>query len=147
VTLASIVEKETAMPGERPRVAAVYVNRLRQGMKLQADPTVIYGVTGGLPLGRGIRESELLTPNPYNTYVITGLPPGPIDNPGRASLAAVMDPPDTNEVYFVADGTGGHVFASTYEAQAQNVARWRQIEKDRQQAAQTAPAPQPTEHR
>jgi UPF0755 protein len=148
VTLASIVEKETALPGERPRVAAVYVNRLRQGMKLQADPTVIYGITGGLPLGRGIRESELLAPNPYNTYVITGLPPGPIGNPGRASLAAVMDPPDTSEVYFVADGTGGHVFASTYEAQAENVARWRQIEKDRQQAAALTTAPlRPTGHR
>jgi UPF0755 protein len=148
VTLASIVEKETALPAERPRVAAVYVNRLRQGMKLQADPTVIYGITGGLPLGRGIRESELVAPNPYNTYVIVGLPPGPIGNPGRASLAAVMDPPDTNEVYFVADGTGGHVFASTYEAQAANVVRWRQIEKNRQQAAASAvPALQPTEHR
>ena len=148
VTLASIVEKETALPGERPRVAAVYVNRLRQGMKLQADPTVIYGITGGLPLGRGIRESELLAPNPYNTYVVAGLPPGPIGNPGRASLAAAMDPPDTNELYFVADGTGGHVFAASYEAQAQNVARWRQIEKDRQQAAEmAAPPPPPTEHR
>ena len=148
VTLASIVEKETALPGERPRVAAVYVNRLRQGMKLQADPTVIYGITGGLPLGRGIRESELLASNPYNTYVITGLPPGPIGNPGRASLAAVMDPPDTNEIYFVADGTGGHAFSSTLEEQAKNVARWRQIEKDRQQAAELpAPAPEPTEHR
>ena len=109
---------------------------------------MIYGITGGLPLGRGIRESELLAPNPYNTYVVVGLPPGPIGNPGRASLAAVMDPPDTNEVYFVADGTGGHVFASTYEAQAANVARWRQIEKDRQQAAALgAPASQPIEHR
>jgi UPF0755 protein len=145
VTLASIVEKETALPGERPRVAAVYVNRLRQGMKLQADPTVIYGITGGLPLGRGIRESELLAPNPYNTYVVVGLPPGPIGNPGRAALAAAMDPPDTNELYFVADGTGGHVFASTYEEQAQNVARWRQIENDRKLAA-TSP-PQPSEHR
>ncbi len=147
VTLASIVEKETALPSERPRVAAVYVNRLRLGMKLQADPTVIYGITGGLPLGRGIRESELLAPNPYNTYVVAGLPPGPIGNPGRASLAAVMDPPDTNDLYFVADGTGGHIFAATYEEQAQNVARWRQIEKDRQQATTTAVPPPPTEHR
>jgi UPF0755 protein len=147
VTLASIIEKETALPGERPRVAAVYVNRLRQGMKLQADPTVIYGITGGLPLGRGIRESELLAPNPYNTYVVTGLPPGPIGNPGRASLAAAMDPPDTNELYFVADGSGGHAFAATYEEQARNVARWRQIEKDRQLAAASAPPPPPLEHR
>ena len=146
VTLASIVEKETALPGERPRVAAVYVNRLRQGMKLQADPTIIYGINGGLPLGRGIRESELLAPTPYNTYVITGLPPGPIGNPGRASLAAAMDPPDTNELYFVADGSGGHAFAATYEEQAKNVARWRQIESDRRLAASTI-LPPPTEHR
>jgi UPF0755 protein len=145
VTLASIVEKETALPGERPRVAAVYVNRLKLGMRLQADPTVIYGITGGLPLGRGIRESELLAPNPYNTYAVAGLPPGPIGNPGRASLAAAMDPPDTDELYFVADGTGGHVFASTYDEQAKNVLRWRQIEKDRQAAA--AVPPPPVEHR
>lgn len=146
VTLASIVEKETALAGERPRVAAVYVNRLRQGMKLQADPTVIYGITGGLPLGRGIRESELLAPNPYNTYVVTGLPPGPIGNPGRASLAAVMDPPNTSDLYFVADGSGGHVFAATYDDQAKNVAKWRQIEKDRQLIAASV-TPPPTEHR
>jgi len=152
VTLASIVEKETALPGERPRVAAVYVNRLRTGMRLQADPTVIYGITGGAPLGRGIRESELLAPNPYNTYAVAGLPPGPIGNPGRASLAAAMDPPDTRELYFVADGTGGHAFASTYDEQAKNVVRWRQIEKDRQQgavepAAGAAAPPPPAEHR
>jgi UPF0755 protein len=147
VTLASIVEKETALPGERPQVAAVYVNRLRQGMKLQADPTVIYGVTGGAPLGRGLRESELEAPGPYNTYLNAGLPPGPIGNPGRASLAAAMDPPDTPDLYFVADGSGGHVFASTYEQQAKNVERWRQIEKDRQAAAPN-PAPPPSrEHR
>jgi len=152
VTLASIVEKETALPEERPRVAAVYVNRLRTGMKLQADPTVIYGITGGAPLGRGIRESELLAPNPYNTYAVAGLPPGPIGNPGRAALAAAMDPPDTRELYFVADGAGGHVFASTYDEQAKNVIRWRQIEKDRQQGAVdaaggTATPPPPAEHR
>jgi UPF0755 protein len=145
VTLASIVEKETALPGERPRVAAVYVNRLKIGMRLQADPTVIYGITGGAPLGRGIRQSELEAQNPYNTYVNAGLPPGPIANPGRASLAAVLDPPDTNELYFVADGTGGHVFAATNEEQAKNVARWRQIERSRLEAA--AAAPPPTEHR
>jgi UPF0755 protein len=148
VVLASIVEKETALPEERPRVAAVYVNRLRLGMRLQADPTVIYGITGGLPLGRGIRKSELEALNPYNTYAVAGLPPGPIGNPGRASLAAAMDPPDTKELYFVADGTGGHVFAATNEEQAKNVAHWRQIEKDRQQSASLAAVtPQVTEHR
>jgi UPF0755 protein len=129
VTLASIVEKETAVPAERPRIAAVYINRLRSNMKLQADPTVIYGVTSGAPLGRGLRESELTTPTPYNTYVNFGLPPGPIGNPGRAALAAVMDPPDTDELYFVADGAGGHVFSRSYDDQVRNVARWRAIEK------------------
>ncbi len=129
VTLASIVEKETRLAAERPRVAAVYLNRLRIGMKLDADPTVIYGVTGGLPLGRGLTRAELQSPNPYNTYVQAGLPPGPIDNPGRASLAAVLDPPDTQDLYFVADGTGGHVFARTLEEQSANVARWRKIER------------------
>jgi UPF0755 protein len=147
VTLASIVEKETALPDERPRVAAVYVNRLRQGMKLQADPTVIYGVTGGAPLGRGLRESELMAPGPYNTYLNAGLPPGPIGNPGRAALAAAMDPPDTSDLYFVADGSGGHVFASTYEQQAKNVERWRQIEKDRESASLNSAPPPPREHR
>lgn len=131
VTLASIVEKETAIPAERPRVAAVYINRLKVNMKLQADPTVIYGITGGTPLGRGIRASELAAATPYNTYVNYGLPPGPIGNPGRASLAAVMDPPDTEELYFVANGTGGHTFSKTYGDQSKNVAQWRQIEKSK----------------
>jgi UPF0755 protein len=112
----------------------VYVNRLRQGMKLQADPTVIYGVSGGAPLGRGLRLSELAAANPYNTYVVSGLPPGPIGNPGRASLAAAMDPPDTKDLYFVADGSGGHVFSATYDEQARNVVRWRRIERRRQTA-------------
>lgn len=131
VILASIVEKETAIPSERPRIAAVYLNRLRQGMKLEADPTVIYGVDGGAPLGHPLRESELQTPNPYNTYLNPGLPPAPIDNPGRASLAAVMDPPSTAELYFVANGAGGHVFSATLSEHQKNVERWRKIEHER----------------
>ena len=142
VTLASIVEKETAVPSERPKVAAVYVNRLRRGMRLEADPTLVYGISGGAPLGRGLLESELVTPGPYNTYLNVGLPPTPIGNPGRASLAAVLDPPATEDLFFVADGTGGHVFASTYEAHVRNVERWRQIERMRKtQAGLVKPAP------
>jgi UPF0755 protein len=142
VILASIVEKETALDSERPRVAAVYLNRLSQGMKLEADPTVIYGLSGGAPLGHGIRESELQANTPYNTYLNPGLPPTPIDNPGRASLAAVMDPPVTGDLYFVADGTGGHAFSTTLAQHAQNVQRWRRIEQQRAQAEALAGAPQ-----
>ena len=131
VILASIVEKETAKEADRPRVAAVYINRLRIGMKLDADPTVIYGVTGGLPLGRGIRASELAADTPYNTYVHPGLPPTAIANPGRASIAAVLDPPQTSELFFVADGTGGAAFASTLAEHEKNVARWREIERQK----------------
>ncbi len=131
MTLASIVEKETGKQNERPRVAAVFVNRLAKGMKLESDPTIIYGLTRGQPLGRGIRESELTAPTPYNTYVITGLPPTPICNPGRAAIAAVLDPAQTGDIFFVADGTGGHAFAATYEEHQKNVARWRQIEQAR----------------
>ncbi len=128
VTLASIVEKETGLPDERPKVAAVFINRLRQHIRLQSDPTIIYGLTRGKPLGRGIRESELTGLTPYNTYLIDGLPPTPICNPGRASIAAVLDPPPTGDLYFVADGTGGHVFASTLEQHQKNVEHWRAIE-------------------
>lgn len=135
VTLASIVEKETGVGSERPRVAAVYVNRLRRGMRLEADPTLIYGINGGQPLGRGLTQSELLTNGPYNTYLNPGLPPTPIGNPGRASLAAVLDPPSTEDVFFVADGTGGHAFAKTYDDHLANVARWRKIERSRPDAA------------
>jgi UPF0755 protein len=129
VTLASIVEKETALPAERPRIAAVYINRLRQGMRLESDPTTIYGISRGRPLGRGLTMTELVTETPYNTYRIGGLPPGPIANPGRAALAAVLDPPKTTELFFVANGQGGHVFASTYEEHQRNVAKWRAIER------------------
>jgi UPF0755 protein len=129
VTLASIVEKETALPSERPRIAAVYINRLRQGLRLESDPTTIYGISKGRPLGRGLTMSELVTATPYNTYRIEGLPPGPIANPGRAALAAVLDPPKTTELFFVANGQGGHQFASTYEEHQRNVTRWRAIER------------------
>jgi UPF0755 protein len=131
VSLASIVEKETGIPAERPRIAAVFENRLRAGIRLESDPTIIYGITKGRPLGRGLTRMEVDTATPYNTYRIVGLPPTPIANPGRASLAAVLNPPKSNEMFFVADGTGGHVFASTYAEHTANVARWRAIEHQR----------------
>ena len=131
VTLASLVEKETGKSDERSRVAAVFVNRLKQNIRLQSDPTIIYGLVGGKgTLGRPIMKSEITQPTPYNTYVINGLPPGPITNPGRASLEAAANPARTRELYFVADGTGGHVFAESYEQQEKNVARLRLIETD-----------------
>jgi UPF0755 protein len=130
VTLASIVEKETGKPDERSRVAAVFVNRMRQKIKLQSDPTIIYGLVGGKgTLGRPIKRSEIQQPTPYNTYVIEGLPPGPIANPGRASLEATANPARTRDLFFVADGTGGHSFSDNYAAHQQNVAKLRTIEK------------------
>ncbi|MFV0334747.1 MAG: endolytic transglycosylase MltG [Tropicimonas sp.] len=127
--LASIVEKETGIAEEREMVASVFVNRLNEGMRLQTDPTVIYGVTEGrAPLGRGLRQSELQRATPYNTYVIQGLPPTPIANPGRSSIHAALNPAATDYRYFVADGTGGHVFATTLQEHNRNVARWREIE-------------------
>ena len=131
IVLASIVEKETGKPAERRMVAGVYTNRLRQGMPLAADPTVIYPVTRGRPLGRRIRQSELRADNGYNTYVRAGLPAGPIANPGRESIAAVLNPAPTAALYFVADGTGGHVFAETYEQHRANVERWYAIRRAR----------------
>ena len=135
LVMASIVEKETGVPEERRQVASVFVNRLEQGMKLQTDPTVIYGVTEGKGvLGRGLRQSELNRETPYNTYVVAGLPPGPICNPGRAAIEAALNPDSTQYLFFVADGTGGHVFAETLDEHNRNVARWREIE--RQQKSQ-----------
>jgi UPF0755 protein len=135
VTLASIVEKETALPDERPHVASVFINRLEKGVPLASDPTIIYGLTRGQPLGHGIRQSELASATPYNTYHFAGLTPTPICNPGRASIAAVLDPARTQDLYFVANGTGGHSFASTLEEHEKNVTRWRQIEREHAQAA------------
>jgi UPF0755 protein len=128
ITLASIVEKETSIPQERRHIAAVFINRLRLGMKLESDPTIIYGISKGYPLGHSIRASELASATPYNTYIVSGLPPTPICNPGKDSIAAVLNPGRTSDLYFVADGTGGHAFAATKSEQDRNVARWRQIE-------------------
>ncbi|GJL95250.1 MAG: aminodeoxychorismate lyase [Hyphococcus sp.] len=133
IILASIVEKETGVPEERPMIAAVFVNRLRRGMRLESDPTIIYGLTKGEPLGRGLRQSELRGETPYNTYVISGLPPTPIGNPGRAAIEAVLNPAETDALFFVADGTGGHAFAATNREHERNVAVWRQIERERRQ--------------
>jgi UPF0755 protein len=143
VTLASIVEKETGRPDERTRVAAVFSNRLQKKMKLQSDPTIIYGLVGGKgTLGRQIKRSEIQQPTPYNTYVVEGLPPGPIANPGRASLEATANPARTRELFFVADGTGGHSFTETYDQHQRNVAKLRTIEK--QQATVDTAEPEET---
>ena len=138
VILASIVEKETGVPEERARIAAVFVNRLRKGMRLESDPTIIYGLTGGEPLGRGLRVSELKKETPYNTYLISGLPPTPIANPGKDSIRAVLSPADTDDIFFVADGSGGHVFAETLSEHNRNVAAWRRIERERRAARKAA---------
>jgi UPF0755 protein len=148
VILASIVEKETGRSDERGRVAGVFVNRLNKRMRLQSDPTIVYGLVGGKgTLGRGILRSEIEKPTPYNTYVIPGLPPGPIANPGRAAMEAVANPVRTKDLSFVADGTGGHSFAEDYEQHQRNVMRWRQIERARATTPDTSvdraePAPE-----
>jgi UPF0755 protein len=140
IILASIVEKETGKPEERTRVAAVFANRLKQKMKLQTDPTVIYGLVYGKgSLGHPLTKSELAQPTPYNTYIIDGLPPGPISNPGRASIEAAANPARTKELYFAADGTGGHAFADTYDQHLKNVARLRVIERGGDPAAAETP--------
>ncbi|MCB2013260.1 MAG: endolytic transglycosylase MltG [Sphingobium sp.] len=131
VTLASIVEKETAISAERPTVAGVYSNRLRIGMMLQADPTIIYPITKGKPLGRRIKRSEIAAKNDYNTYAMAGLPKGPIANPSLSSIEAVLNPADTSALYFVADGKGGHIFADTLEEHNANVKKWFEIRKAR----------------
>jgi UPF0755 protein len=164
VILASIIEKETGKAEERTRVAAVFVNRLKQRKRLESDPTIIYGLVGGKgSLGHPITKSEKETPTPYNTYMIDGLPPGPITNPGRASIEAAANPARTREMFFVTDGTGSHVFSESYDQHLKNVARLRQIEQDERNtasvppggdvptrlapAAAPAPAPAPTPRR
>ena len=149
VTLASIVEKETGKPDERPRVAGVFVNRLQKHMRLESDPTIVYGLVFGKgTLGHPITKAELNQQTPYNTYLIDGLPPGPIANPGKAALEAVANPSKSRDLFFVADGTGGHVFADTLDQHLKNVARWRQIEKDAKDrlAPDATPQPGPASH-
>ena len=132
LVLASIVEKETGLAGERRQVASVFINRLNQGIRLQTDPTVIYGITKGEGiLGRGLRQSELRRKTDYNTYQIDGLPPGPIANPGKAAIEAALNPDSTEFIFFVADGTGGHAFAKTLREHNENVVKWRKIEAER----------------
>ena len=134
VVLASIVEKETGVAAERGKVAGVFVNRLRKGMRLQSDPTVIYGITNGSgPLGRKLLRADLDADTPYNTYTRTGLPPGPICNPGRDALMAVLNPEETDALFFVADGSGGHAFAKTLAEHNRNVAKWRKLQKQQSQ--------------
>ncbi len=144
IILASIIEKETSKPEERTRIAAIFANRLKQKMKLQSDPTIIYGLVFGKgSLGRPLSKADVAQPTPYNTYVIDGLPPGPIANPGRGSIEAAANPARTKELYFVADGTGGHAFAETYEQHQKNVARLRVVEHE-QKAESPGPEQQST---
>jgi UPF0755 protein len=143
--LASIVEKETAIPAERAKVAAVFINRLRRRMKLESDPTTIYGLTDGkAPLNRELTRADLQSNSPYNTYFVPGLPAGPICNPGRASIAAATHPARDRSLYFVADGQGGHAFSLTLNEHNRNVARWREIQRERQEQAQGQTPAQPT---
>ena len=135
IILASIVEKETGLADERPLIASVFVNRLNRGMRLQSDPTIIYGLTQGEPLGRGLRQSEIRGETAYNTYVINGLPPTPIANPGADAIKAVLNPVESEFLFFVADGTGGHAFAKTNREHQRNVAQWRRIERELRQRA------------
>ncbi len=140
ITLASIVERETGMDGERPHVASVFINRLKKGMRLDSDPTFLYGVYGGegKPSGQPVTQSDKDSDTPYNTYKIRGLPPGPIANPGRAALEAVAHPLETDDLYFVADGTGGHVFASSLREHNNNVAKYRALQRQRAAEEETA---------
>jgi UPF0755 protein len=136
IAMASIIEKETAVPAERPHVASVYLNRLAKGMRLESDPTIIYGITKGRPLGRSLTHADVVDPTPWNTYAVAGLPPTPIANPGRASIEAALHPVASRDFYFVADGSGGHVFAETFEQHSRNVVRWRAIAKSLKAAKQ-----------
>jgi UPF0755 protein len=146
IILASIIEKETGKPEERTRIAAVFANRLKQKMKLQSDPTIVYGLVFGKgALGHPLTKSEIAQPTPYNTYIIDGLPPGPIANPGRGAIEAAANPARTKELFFAADGSGGHAFAETYDQHLKNVARLRSLESEQRGEASTpdvqAPAP------
>ena len=141
LTFASIVEKETGRPDERDRVAAVFYNRLRKGMRLQSDPTIIYGIAGGQgALGRSITKADIDAKSPYNTYQINGLPPGPICNPGRSALLAALHPAKTADLYFVADGTGGHTFSETLKEHNSAVQKWRAVEKGKGKQGSAEPS-------